>query len=235
VRGDGRRFVCDSPLWAGAPLDVLSFVSGVVTDPTDPNNHLYNRAITAVCMGSLSLFPRPGACRLPSPSETHLVSLGERPAAPIAWFGFFSSPTPCGNLTGNQSTMYGPDDILIATPSKNYTAFDLDTLLVDLGFGDYVEPLRVILVGLCGLGWRRRRASCSAAPSGGRCGCTRRTTPSALCRTLACERLLPTATRRRPQVRSQGQLGSIRAHGTGTHPASLPPTLGSLLSVCRRL
>ena len=48
-----------------------------------------------------------------------------------------------GSLPNNT---FGKDQVIVRTPSRNYTAYDAAQLLIDLGFGHRLEALRAVQV-----------------------------------------------------------------------------------------
>eukprot|EP00730_Choanoeca_flexa_P000131 TRINITY_DN10059_c0_g1_i1.p2 TRINITY_DN10059_c0_g1~~TRINITY_DN10059_c0_g1_i1.p2 ORF type:complete len:416 (+),score=75.46 TRINITY_DN10059_c0_g1_i1:2623-3870(+) len=73
------------------------------------------------------------------PGVPHWLSLLYRSVAHVAAVGMQVLPRAgFSNVTWNAS------QVIIQTPSKNYTAFDAAQLLTDLGFGDQVQALKAV-------------------------------------------------------------------------------------------
>eukprot|EP00048_Salpingoeca_helianthica_P002214 m.55578 g.55578 ORF g.55578 m.55578 type:complete len:436 (+) comp11973_c0_seq3:61-1368(+) len=94
-------FVAESPVWSGAPLSVMSVISGLLV----PNMTGFYRQIALRIPAIQWLFPRPGT---------------------------------------NSSTTWTEADVLVRTPTRNYTAFDYDALFTDLGLNFFLPQLRAI-------------------------------------------------------------------------------------------
>ncbi len=52
-------------------------------------------------------------------------------------------------LSGTLNTTWGKSDVIVQTPTRNYTAYDYEELLLDLGLSFLIPELRAIVVSLC--------------------------------------------------------------------------------------
>jgi hypothetical protein len=102
-----------------------------MSDGEPPGSNLFTRLISTAVHSVMAIFPRAGSCGRAFPFRR-----GNGAALHPPW------------CAGTDNTTYGPDEVVIKTPSKSYTAFDAAKLITDLGFGVETLALQKVQNGL---------------------------------------------------------------------------------------
>ena len=143
-------FVCESPVWSGSPTSMLAAASGLT--PGDTIVHGLSNIISALYW----LFPRAGLVafthsRTRTHTHTHEFTLSFVFKI-IVFVPLLHSLTPklhgdfTHSLSGTTKWTYAPTEVLVQTPSKNYTVNDFNAYITGLGFGGNTAALEALVV-----------------------------------------------------------------------------------------